>query len=582
MWAYPITSLQVQFWTLTIALILVAAYSLRSDGMRSLRAAFRDLANRPYLSALVIAAVSLAFNAIFTAIRFPLPWVHDEYSYLLAADTFSNFRLSNPAHPLWEHFESFHILASPSLVSKYPPGNGLVLAVGQLLTGHPIFGVWLGLIAAQLATYWMLRVWTSPQWALFGGLALTLHAPMLRAWGQTYWGGAVAMLGGALLFGALRRIWTEPRFRDGLLLGLGAVILANTRPAEGFLTCLPVACVLLLWMFRSEFVLREKLLRIGLPALAVGIAGLSLMGTYNLATTGRLTTMPYQLHDKTYSASSLIIWKAQPEIPQYNHSQMEHFYTQVSRARQAALRKPAAYVANMYRKIYLLWDFFPIGLGLGLLAVPLVIIRDRWMQFAVCVLAFIFAIESLLATSWMFPHYLAPIAALFYAVNIEGLRRLFLWRRSAQTADKKLEPNAAVDSKVVQEKSASNSVPVTWTPGRLVCRAVLVGLVLKLAINAVEWTKPTRPHLRQQVLAKADIDQDSDHLIIVSYSPEHSVHDEYVYNSADIDGSHVVWARDMGPEKNERLIQYFSNRKIWRWHVADDDTASWKRINTPN
>ena len=44
---------------------------------------------------------------------------------------------------------------------------------------------------------------------------------------------------------------------------------------------------------------------------------------------------------------------------------MEHFYTQVSRVRQAELRKPGAYVANIVRKVYLLWDFFPIGLRSG-------------------------------------------------------------------------------------------------------------------------------------------------------------------------------------------------------------------------
>lgn len=585
MWAYPITSLQVQFFSLTTALLAVAVFSMRGDALKNIREKFRRLANRPYWSAAVIAGVSLLLNALFTTIRFPLPWVHDEYSYLLAADTFANFRFSNPAHPLWEHFESFHILATPSLVSKYPPGNGLVLALGQLVAGHPIVGVWLGLILAQLATYWMLRAWTSPSWALFGGLALAVHAPMLRAWGQTYWGGAVAMLGGALLFGALRRIWNRPRYRDAVLLGLGAVILANTRPAEGFLTCLPVAIVLVIWLFRSEHLLREKFLRVGLPATAVGLIGLTMMGWYNLATTGQLTTMPYQLHDKTYSASSLLIWKTQPEIPHYNHREMEHFYTKISRARQAQLRKPGAYAANMFRKIYLLWDFFPLGLGLGFLALPLMLVRDRWIQFAVLVLGMIFAVESQLATSWMFPHYLAPVAALFYAVNVAGLRRMFLWGRS-RTADLSAMPFGSqskdVNASDAAVRFARDGGRPSWTPGRLICRAIIVCLVLKLGVNALEWTKPTRPHLRQQLLAKSEMDSDSKHLVIVSYAPEHSVHDEYVYNSADIDNAHVVWARDMGPAKNERLIQYFSNRKIWRWHVAGDDTASWERIQTAN
>ena len=574
MWAYPITSLHIQYWSLLSALLIVGYAMYRTVWLASLRTAMRKLSQRPWLCAAVIAGISLLLNALFAAIRFPLPWVHDEYSYLLAADTFANFRLSNPAHPLWEHFESFHILASPSLVSKYPPGNGLALALGQLLTGYPIVGVWLSLMAAQVATYWMLRAWTSPQWALVGGLALAVHAPMLRAWGQSYWGGAVAMLGGALLFGALRRLWTKPTVGNGVLLGVGVVTLANTRPAEGFLTCLPVAVLLLYWLFRSEFLLREKLVRVGIPAIAVGMVGLTLMGVYNLATTGDWATMPYQLHDKTYSASSLLIWKPQPEVPEYNHVQMEQFYTGIGRVRQLELRDSEAYWANLARKTYLLWEFFPLGLGIGLLALPLVIYRDRWMQFAVVVLCMIFTIESQLATSWMFPHYLAPVAALFYAVNVEGLRRLFLLgSKSAAT----VKPADTQRSAVALPSSNSGR----WSPGGLVCRALLLSLVIKLGANVLAWTGPTRPHARQQVLAKAELDEQSNHLIIVSYAPEHSLHDEYVYNGADLDNSHVVWARDMGPEKNERLIQYFSDRKIWRWHVADDDTASWERVTSP-
>jgi hypothetical protein len=36
-----------------------------------------------------------------------------------------------------------------------------------------------------------------------------------------------------------------------------------------------------------------------------------------------------------------------------------------------------------------------------------------------------------------------------------------------------------------------------------------------------------------------------------------------VYNRADIDGSKIVWARDMGPEKNQELVDYYRGRKFW-------------------
>jgi hypothetical protein len=106
--------------------------------------------------------------------------VHDEFSYLLAADTFAHWRLTNPPHPLWMHFESMHVLQRPTYQSKFPPGQGLALAAGQVLTGAPIVGAWLASAAACIAVAWMLRPVLPLPWALFGGLLAASHPLVLR------------------------------------------------------------------------------------------------------------------------------------------------------------------------------------------------------------------------------------------------------------------------------------------------------------------------------------------------------------------------------------------------------------------
>ena len=51
-------------------------------------------------------------------------------------------------------------------------------------------------------------------------------------------------------------------------------------------------------------------------------------------------------------------------------------------------------------------------------------------------------------------------------------------------------------------------------------------------------------------------------LAIVQYPPNHNFHVEWLYNEADIDASHVVWAPDMGAELNSELIWYYRDRTV--------------------
>jgi hypothetical protein len=54
----------------------------------------------------------------------------------------------------------------------------------------------------------------------------------------------------------------------------------------------------------------------------------------------------------------------------------------------------------------------------------------------------------------------------------------------------------------------------------------------------------------------------------VSYSPDFDLDREWVYNLADIDGSKIVWARDMGAEKNRELLDYYRGRQFWMVHAG--------------
>ena len=98
-----------------------------------------------------------------------------------------------------------------------------MLALGQVIGGLPSWGCG-SVPASHVLRCWMLLAWLPARWAALGGVLVALPPGMLLAWSQSYWGGTVAALGGALLLGAWRRFVCRPRLRDALLLGAGLFV----------------------------------------------------------------------------------------------------------------------------------------------------------------------------------------------------------------------------------------------------------------------------------------------------------------------------------------------------------------------
>jgi hypothetical protein len=78
---------------------------------------------------------------------------------------------------------------------------------------------------------------------------------------------------------------------------------------------------------------------------------------------------------------------------------------------------------------------------------------------------------------------------------------------------------------------------------------------------------PARPfngrlRVREQIIRKLKSEPGKD-LVIVNYDANHNSHQEWVYNRADIDASAIVWARDLGAEKDRRLLAYYKDRTVW-------------------
>src|SRR5271163_2418914 len=288
------------FWpSAEIALALTLVFALAALWKPTLgESAFRKIELRlaSFAKRKTLVVFSMFFGvvavrlAVLPLLPVPIPGIHDEFSYLLMADTFAHGRLANPTHPMWMNFETFHVNWFPTYSSMYPPAQGVVLALGELL-GNPWIGVLLSDAAMCAAILWMLQAWMPARWALLGGVFAALNLGIASYWMNSYWGGAVAGTGGALVSGALARILRRPSVSNALLLGLGVAILANSRPYEGFLFCVPAGLWLLWWLIgktKSQTAVGVRIRIVFLPLSAVLVLTLAFIGYYNWRLTGNV------------------------------------------------------------------------------------------------------------------------------------------------------------------------------------------------------------------------------------------------------------------------------------------------------
>ena len=498
-----------------------------------------QISKRPVLCVALILVTTLAVNFFCSIIRYPHPMLHDEYSYLLGADTYASGRATNPTHPHWRHFETFHVISHPSYMSKYPPANAIVLAIGQAVTGHPIVGSWLAMALALIGLHWMLCGWMSRKWALIGTLLLALNVPMIMAWGQSYWGGGIQMFGGALLFGAIRRIVdkskrSRPIWVYSLVFGIGASILALSRPFEGLMVCFVTGIVLSIWLIRkNELPFRRKLAQTCIPAGIVGAFAFVILLLNNVAVTGELTKLPYSVHSAQYESTNMFIWGALPKIPEYNLPRMEMLYTDWARGRQLDARSLSGYTQLIYGKLMLLWRFFPFIGGICLVPILFLLKNNAWLTFAVLFTVGLILVEFQMVHSKTYPHYIAPIACLFYFALFQGLR---YWE-------------------VIGRKNKNQS---------LVLPTVICYSLLSLAAYCV-ISGITEPPSRHAVLESKLEKLPGNHLVFVRYPKEYFFHMEMTCNKADIDGSKIVWANELSNTENRNLVDHFEGRQVWIW-----------------
>jgi hypothetical protein len=504
---------------------------------------------------LAVASVGLAVLLLRLAILplypIPLPFVPDDFSFLLAADTFVHGRLANPTPAMWTHFESIHITMQPTYMSMYFPGQGLLLAASKVLLGNPWFGILLASALMCAAICWMLQAWLPPGWALLGGFIAILRLGLFSCWTNTYHSaGSLGALAGALILGALPRLMRTGRFRYGLLMGIGIGILILTRPSEGLLLCLPVAFVLGRWLVKGKNRPTAAILarRAALP-LAIIVCTTGWLGYYDYRAFGSPTTLPYTIDRNTYAVTPYYVWQAPRPVPHYRHLAMQRFYTYTEYESYAKFRTFGGFVSRTLLKFvvaFLFFSSFPLFF-------PLIMLRrvflDRRIRFLV--ICGVVSMTGVIIEIYLEPYYLAPFTAAYYAIGLQAMRHLRLWKPEAKQVGR-----AIVRFTVVLCIALA---------GLRLCARPLHMAVAEWPPNNWNYTWFGPEHYgveRAQIQSRLEQLQ-GPQLAIVRYGSKHESLDEWVYNGADIDGSKVVWAREMDPVDNEKLLHYYAGRRAW-------------------
>ncbi len=467
------------------------------------------------------------------------PAIHDEFGYLLQGETFASGRMANPAHPLWVHFESFHIIQQPTYASMHPVAQGLWLALGRALSGDPSIGVFLSSATMCAALCWMLLGWLPARWALAGTAIAVIRLGPFNHWMNSYWGGAAAAAGGALVLGAIPRLIRRPRARDAALASLGLAILANSRPYEGLLLALAAGLALLLRVRRS--LLRWRMM---LPAAAILALTAVAMMTYFRRVTGDPFRLPYLVNRQSYAIAPLFLWQSPRPAPQLRHEVMRKFYLEWEPQFQYAAeqRTVVGYLAAAGVKLRS-WLAFYAGPAL---MVPLVltpwVLRRRRIRPLVWVAAISLAGSALQV--YFQPHYVAPLAGLYLVFWMTALRWVSV-RKPTGYALARLVPAVCVAMLIVRAAAGPLALeggpdwPLTWSRN--------------------SPSNPARARILDELAGSR-----RRHIVLVRYGPDHDpLLNEWVYNEPDIDRAPVVWAREMDAAHNRKLLDYFHDRTAW-------------------
>jgi hypothetical protein len=297
----------------------------------------------------------------------------------------------------------------------------------------------------------------------------------------------------------------------------------------------------LAWLFgkvRTNDDWKRRFRSVFLPLAAVLGATAAFILYYDWRLTGNPLLLPHLMADRAHT-TPYFAWEKGKPPKKYRNPQFDHFYNKWDTELQLkeSFANHTLDKATRYSFGYL-WS------GVLLILPALVFVpRRRKTRFLLVTLLFAEAITVLFLFS--FSHYIAAQTCIIFALLVQGIRHLRTLRGRARPWGVLASRAAVLLLPILVARDARNRIcdPMRWPCMGEPRRAAV--------IDRLEHTP-------------------GKHLVLVRYGPKHDSHREWVFNGADIDGSKVLFAREMDPAQNALLLDYFRDRQIW---IVDPDAA---------
>jgi hypothetical protein len=281
-----------------------------------------------------------------------------------------------------------------------------------------------------------------------------------------------------------------------------------------------------------------------LAAAAMAFLGAVWIGYYNYRITNHPFELPYFLYERQYAVAPPFLWQSPRPVPSLDVPEMLEYATQIEMPHFLAQRSVSGFARVACEKLggLIRAAVSPWIIGLPIVFLPLAIRSDRRLRIPLAAIGVILA--ATLLSNWTRPQYVAAAAPVVLLLIMAG----FYW---------------------MAQRAPTATASVTFA-------AIVWGIFLSFATTA-----PTVEHFQREDIQAQLSGIDGQHLVLVHYLPGHRLDDEYVYNDADIDGSKIVWAHDMGEKDDLALLDYFKDRKVWQLDV-DANSARIQRYTPPH